>query len=130
MKKYLLGWLAIVILWVLIYLGLPFIRFWLLYWLDDAQVERYKQLSKDKSISERYDLYTQWYRMIKFNDFMIDLYLYDKEAVKKDSTKFNELNEAILDKYNLSYQYQRYIVKGDKAIFKSMEEAVRKELNY
>ena len=130
MKKYLLGWLAVVVLWILVYLGLPYIRFWLLYWLDNEQVERYKQITKDKSISEKYNLYTQWYRLIKFNDFMIDLYLFDKEAVKKDSTKFDELNEAILDKYNLNYQYQRYIKNGDEAIFKSMEEAVKKELNF
>lgn len=130
MKKYLLWWLAIVVLWILVYLGLPYIRFWLLYWFNHEQVERYKSMTKDFTLSEKYNLYTQWYRTIKFNDFMIDLYLFDKEAVKKDSTKFNELNELILDKYNLNYKYNRYIKKWDKAIFKDMEQAVRAELNF
>ena len=130
MKKYLLWWLAIVVLWILVYLGLPYIRFWLLYWFNHEQVERYKSMTKDFTLSEKYNLYTQWYRTIKFNDFMIDLYLFDKEAVKKDSTKFNELNELILDKYNLNYKYNRYIKKWDKSIFKDMEQAVRAELNF
>lgn len=125
MKKYLLGWLAAVVLWILVYLGLPYIRFWLLYWFNHEQVERYKSMTKDFTLSEKYNLYTQWYRKIRFDDFVIDVFILDDNARTKEW--FTEKEEKFIKEYKLEYRYRKYMRDGDKTLFKKINDIVERE---
>ena len=125
MKKYLLGWLAVVVLWILVYLGLPYIRFWLLYWFNHEQVERYKSMTKDFTLSEKYNLYTQWYRKIRFDDFVIDVFILDDNARAKEW--FTEKEEKFIKEYKLEYRYRKYMRDGDKTLFKKINDILERE---
>ena len=125
MKKYLLWWLAIAVLWILVYLGLPYIRFWLLYWFNHEQVERYKSMTKDFTLSEKYNLYTQWYRKIRLDDFVIDVFILDDNARTKEW--FTEKEEKFIKEYKLEYRYRKYMRDGDKTLFKKINDIVERE---
>lgn len=125
MKKYLLWWLAIVILWVLVYLGLPYIKYLTLYWLTDEQKERFEIVAVDQTFSENYQMYKWIDRRIEFDNFIIDRFLLDKEDVAENYAKYSSWLNAFLTDYNLTLSYERYIKEWDEHIFDRINEVVQ-----
>ena len=126
-KNYLICW-AVILLWLLIYFLIPHVKFWTLYWLDNAEKDRF-HVVEEGNYRIDYQIYKATLRSKKVDDYIVDRMMLDRVKVYQEKSGYVERRNFFLKDLGLEYYYNRYIEKWDKRIFEEIDKAIQKPHN-